>query len=468
MTTAGATATFVQQLRLSSKAGLVAAHLAKLPLPAPLQTYAQPGLAREAQAFARVAYLASDGVGAAAERVVIPLLESALDWGEWALIKAALHGCEPGHSKVVLLRRWQAVFALTTPDTITVGSLSRLAALLGDMAAVVRSPELAALAPAARAEHFAQGHGALRPLASSAGGADETLASRKVGTLRLDTGRLAKLLTDPSYIDQKRAVLHFCGADRPLDALRVVLRGELPPPAPDPNGAAPPPPAPAQPLAIFHFLLGSDVESWLVDPELRPVDALRAHLPAYAGDVVLRAMRAPGDLRLELTEFVTKWRAPGSWAKPDGALDAVNDMWLPALAALHGNDGADEVASFERVPHAELYADQNQLTSIRMLFCSLMRGFGFPGGDGSSSAPLSLDDIFEVILERHATHGVLATLAPGVAAKGKALFEGVMAEHGTARAAIIASRDPTSLLPVHWVQTPSASRQRCHSVVWGA
>ena len=79
MTTAGATATFVQQLRLSSKAGLVAAHLAKLPLPAPLQTYAQPGLAREAQAFARVAYLASDGVGAAAERVVIPLLESALD-----------------------------------------------------------------------------------------------------------------------------------------------------------------------------------------------------------------------------------------------------------------------------------------------------------------------------------------------------------------------------------------------------
>ena len=197
-----------------------------------------------------------------------------------------------------------------------------------------------------------------------------------------------------------------------------------------------------------------------MDTELRPVDALRAHLPAYAGDVVLRAMRAPGDLRLELTEFVSKWRAPGSWAKPEGALDAVNDMWLPALAALHGNDGVTEAASFQRVPHGALYADQNQLTSIRMLFCALMRGFGFPSGNGSAAAPLSLDDVFEVILERHATHGVLAALAPGVAAKGTSLFEGVMAEHGTARAAVVASRDPTTLLPAQWVQTPSASWQR--------
>ena len=116
MVTAGATTTLVSQLRPASKAGLVAAHVAKLPLPAPLQTFSPAGLAREAEAFTRVAYLASAGLGAAAERVVIPLLESALDWGEWAIVKTAVHGCLPGHPKVELL-----------PAALAGGSLARLA-----------------------------------------------------------------------------------------------------------------------------------------------------------------------------------------------------------------------------------------------------------------------------------------------------------------------------------------------------
>ena len=90
MISAGSTATFVAQLRPSSKAGIVAQHLALLPLPAPLQTYSPPGVAREVESIARVAYLASAGLGAAAERVVIPLLETALEWGEWSIIRTNL------------------------------------------------------------------------------------------------------------------------------------------------------------------------------------------------------------------------------------------------------------------------------------------------------------------------------------------------------------------------------------------
>ena len=116
MISAGSTATFVAQLRPSSKAGIVAQHLALLPLPAPLQTYSPPGVAREVESIARVAYLASAGLGAAAERVVIPLLETALEWGEWSIIRTAVLGSPACHPKVVLLRRWQAVFGVTTPD----------------------------------------------------------------------------------------------------------------------------------------------------------------------------------------------------------------------------------------------------------------------------------------------------------------------------------------------------------------
>ena len=89
MVAAGATTTFVSQLRPSSKAGLVAQHLALLPLPAPLRTFTPPGVPREVESIARVAYLASAGLGAAAERVVIPLLETALEWDDWAVVKAA-------------------------------------------------------------------------------------------------------------------------------------------------------------------------------------------------------------------------------------------------------------------------------------------------------------------------------------------------------------------------------------------
>ena len=320
MVTAGATTTLVSQLRPASKAGLVAAHVAKLPLPAPLQTFSPAGLAREAEAFTRVAYLASAGLGAAAERVVIPLLESALDWGEWAIVKTAVHGCLPGHPKVELLRRWQAVLSLAAPDTLTVGSLGRLATLLNEVAAVIRSPELAGLVPAARPEHFASGRSAALPYAARplavAGAAAEPGTTRQAGSLRLDAASVGRLLADQNYIDQKRAMLAFVAADKPLDALRVLLRGTLPPPA----NAAPGFVCPAQPLAVFHFLLSSEVESWLVEPELRPVDALRAHLPAYAGDVVLRAMRVDGEVKLELAEFVAKWRAPSAWHSAAGGL----------------------------------------------------------------------------------------------------------------------------------------------------
>ena len=155
--------------------------MALLPLPAPLQTYSHPGLSREVESIARVAYLASAGLGSAAERVVIPLLETALEWGDWSIIKTAVEGALPGHSKVVLLRRWQAVFSVSEPDTITVGSLSRLATLLGDMAAVIRSPELAALSADARPEHVAQGRGAARPLSGRDAAGDHVPASRQVG-----------------------------------------------------------------------------------------------------------------------------------------------------------------------------------------------------------------------------------------------------------------------------------------------
>ena len=199
----------------------------------------------------------------------------------------------------------QAVFDISSPDTLTVGSLSRLAVLLGEIDAIIRAPELKALDPSARPERIAQSRGAARPFSTGPSASDSGVTSKLVGSLRIDSTRLAKLLADADYINQKRELLAFIDAGDPMAALRVMLRGQLPPAPLAAAGAAAPASAQpslattaCKPLSVFHFLLSHECESWLIDPELRSVDTLRALLPAYAGASVLKALKVKMGLML--------------------------------------------------------------------------------------------------------------------------------------------------------------------------
>eukprot|EP00966_Prymnesium_polylepis_P329200 7384944-Prymnesium_polylepis.1 len=59
---------------------------------------------------------------------------------------------------------------------------------------------------------------------------------------------------------------------------------------------------PPNPLLIFHTLLfDAALEAWTVDPDLHPLQALRAHIPAYGDGVHARravALQAHGFRRV--------------------------------------------------------------------------------------------------------------------------------------------------------------------------
>ena len=363
MEAAGTGANFIHSLRPAAKASMVNEYLKVQAWPPQLSRHCPTGPRREVDALTRVGYAHSGGVGAAAERVVVGMLSTVLAWPPWAILSVVLDGAEAGHAQVAILRRWQAVYSLDLPDIITLGSLGRMVFLLGEHAAILRSPEFASLPAAQRPERMADSRLPTRPGAPAAGAESAAPAMAK-GPSRFDARSLAALMAFQPYLDQKRAVLAYLQAGEPLAAIRVALTGVLPvataasapaagvpgAPAAAPTAAAPATSPPLQPLTVFHICLFTTADCWQIDRDLAPLTQLREHLPRYAGQRALRAMGAPHDVVLDLPLFVAAWLKTENWKS--SPLDIVNHAWLPALAAINGEDAG---ASWATVPPTRLY-----------------------------------------------------------------------------------------------------------------
>ena len=274
--------------------------------------------------------------------------------------------------------------------------------------------------------------------------------------------QLLELKASAVYIDQKRAGLAAIAAGTPLAALRVFLAGRLPAPA-RPAGAAGglaplvAPPA-ANPLLIFHVVLLDDaIEAWTVDAQLHPLQELRAHIPAYLGEVATGAMRG-GPWRCKLNDFTKSLKVPATWA--DTPPDFENDVWRIVLATKFGEE-AHLGFTMERVPAAALYTDAYRLHAIREVTIAVTKAIGIldiPGELPSSTSPgvpTSPSDILDEAIDRHAVHGMLPNLRANVRTSTHALVCGVWGEYGSALKAAKSSRDCMTGFPTKFVRHPS-------------
>ena len=175
---------------------------------------------------------------------MVAMLSVVLAWPPWAVVTTVLEGAAPGHEQVSILRRWQAVYGLQAPDLLTLGSLGRLVFLLGEHAAILRSPEYVSLPAHTRPERMAESRLTTRGAAQPAG-ADAVAQPRAGGPPRFDTRSLTALMAYGPYLDQKRVILALIRADDPLSAVRVCLTGEIPRDTAPPGAVTATAPAPA-------------------------------------------------------------------------------------------------------------------------------------------------------------------------------------------------------------------------------
>jgi hypothetical protein len=468
---AGTSVGHLASMRARSRAAMVVQHWEASAWPESLDKWSRPGPSRELDAMAASAYRKSGGVGEAAQRVVLERLHTALESEAFGPVgellrtsPVAAHG-----SLVNAIRRAQQVFRIEGGDVITLGSLERLAALLGQRMPLILSEEVQRLTLADRVEYFV-GLGEMATTVAAMGSAGGSATSHDAPSgsagarrsARFDESKLLELKASPAYIDQKRAGLAAVAAGNPFAALRVFLAGRLPAPA-RPSGAAtglaPLTAAPAaNPLIVFHVILFDDaIEAWTIDAQLHPLQELRAHIPAYLGEVATGAMRG-GPWRCKLTDFVKALKVPSTWA--DAPPDIENDVWRIVLATKFGEE-AHLGFTMERVPAAALYTDAYRLHAIREVAIAVTKAIGIldiPGEAPSATspgAPTSPSDVLDEAIDRHAVHGMLPNLRANVRSSTHALVCGVWGEFGGALKAAKSSRDCTTSFPTKFVRYPS-------------
>ena len=468
---AGTSAAHLAAMRARSRAAMVVQHWEASAWPKSLERWTKPGPARELDAMAATAYRKSGGVGEAAQRVVLGRLPVALASEDFEPVGVLMLTVPeaPVDAMVNAIRRAQQIFRIEGCDVITLGSLERLSSLLGQRMALIHSEEVQRLSISKRVEYFV-GLGETATTVASIGGSGDSRASHDApsgasGTrrsARFDESKLLELKASAVYIDQKRAGLAAIAAGTPHAALRVFLAGRLPAPARSAGsagGLAPlvAPPA-AHPLLIFHVVLLDDaIEAWTVDAQLHPLQELRAHIPAYLGEVATGAMRG-GPWRCKLNDFTKSLKVPSTWA--ESPPDFENDVWRIVLATKFGEE-AHLGFTMERVPAAALYTDAYRLHAIREVTIAVTKAIGIldiPGELPTSTSPgvpTSPSDILDEAIDRHAVHGMLPNLRANVRVSTHALVCGVWGEYGSALKAAKSSRDCMTAFPTKFARYPS-------------
>lgn len=275
-----------------------------------------------------------------------------------------------------------------------------------------------------------------------------SLAHVAVCLLSLWRAQLLELRSSQAYVDQKREGLKCISEGSPSKALKVFLAGRMPAVA----DVEPPP----NPLLIFHTLLfDAALEAWTVDPDLHPLQALRAHIPAYLGEVATACMRG-GPWRCRLTDFVASLATPKLWKAEGTRPDVENNVWRVVLATKYGED-AHHGFTMGLVPADALYSDAYRLYAVREIFIALWRAIGVLDLAGSPDKPRSPADVVDEAIDRQAVHGLIPELRAGVCESTFAMIGGVIGEYGTVLHEARTSRDATTPFPTMLVVYPSDS-----------
>ena len=266
-----------------------------------------------------------------------------------------------------------------------------------------------------------------------------------------------ELKSHPPYIDQKRAGLAALAAGTPFAALRIFLAGKMPVPAAAPGAPLIAPTRP-RPLLIFHVILfDRKIEAWTIDADLHGLEGLRAHIPAYLGEVATGTMHG-GPWKCRLLDFAKALSKPSGWAGVEAGTagsppDVENDVWRLVIASKFGDDAHH--FTMERIPAGALYSDAYRLHAIREITIALGRAIGISdviagGATLANGRPFSVQDVLDMAIDRHAIHGMVPDLRPGVCASTSALITGAWGEYGTALDARLHPRcaDGVRILPL--------------------
>jgi hypothetical protein len=452
-------------MRASSQGTLVVKHWHEAVWPVCLERWLRHGTEREIDAIERSGYYEAGGVGVVAERAVLARIGTLVLVPPYLPVGVLLDVTPPAtvHQKVSALRRAFEVFRIEGGTYVTLGPLERLAYALAQRSGHLNSAAIRMLTIANRVESFV-GTGDLPSTvvgASGASGVGGTADQKGSGRSRFDSGKTAELRASAEYIEQKRAGLALVTGGDYFGALRVFLAGRLPVTPPVMGGAAPPEPE-AAPLLVFHVVLFDEkVEPWQIDPELQPLAALRAHIPAYLGNVATGTMHG-GPWVCQLRALAKAWLEPDKWAAKDsssaGTPPAIeNDVWRVVLASKHGEEGLAQGAIPE-VSKADAYTQPYLMYATRSFVIKVLQALGVSVvGSTVDTQPTSVADVWDEAIDRMDGHGVLAVLRSGVLASVHDLIVGCFGELGLRLAAARRSRDLTMALPTAFVLYPSQS-----------
>jgi hypothetical protein len=153
---AGSTANHLDSMRPFTRAAMVVEQWSGSEWPEALERWSAAGPPRELDAMDRAAYRRSGGLGAPAQKIVLGRLSTVLLAPSYSVL-GHLVDATPRLARdavVQALRRAQQVFRVDNADTLTLGSLARLAACLGQRKNLLQSEEVQRMAPDARVEYF--------------------------------------------------------------------------------------------------------------------------------------------------------------------------------------------------------------------------------------------------------------------------------------------------------------------------
>ena len=450
-------------MRAVSQGTLVLKHWHEAIWPICMERWLRHGAEREIDAIERLNYYEAGGVGVVAERAVLARIDTIVSVEPFKPVGLLLRVTPPAtaHQKVSALRRAFEVFRIDSGTFVTLGPLERLAYALAQRSGHLASEAVRALAIAGRVESFV-GSGDLPSTVVLAGGSayvgyDKT--GPKGHGSRFDASKTVELRARADYIEQKRAGLLLVTGGKYFAALRVFLAGRLPAVAATPGTLAPMEPT-AAPLLVFHVILFDDkVEPWAIDPDLQPLAALRAHIPAYLGNVATGTMRG-GPWDCQLIAMAKAWQEPEKWAPKDASSvgsppSFENDVWRVVLGSKHGEEGLEEGAIPE-VAKADSYTSPYLMYATRSFAIKTLQALGVSVEPSAvDGQPTSVADVYDEAIDRMDGHGVLSALRSGVLTSCHDLLVGVLGEFGLRLAAARRSRDLTTAFPAVFVLYPS-------------
>ena len=418
--------------------------------PARLSLYVGGNAAREVDGFDALEHAAANGQGAVGEACFLARAAELLEFKDDKLecIRNILHDCPERETEgglrqlMVAYHKFIAAATDNSAPRVTLTNVLKLDALLRPNLQLWISKEVRDDKDWSErilfvGQHVSGGTGVAPALGdATATNQNRPKAPKGNCVANLDVKHSAEIKGSRDYIDTKRAALELLDSKKPHAALECLLGGYWP--EASAGGAARPPKYVR--VAVFAMILWGEGEVGSFDPELRPLERLRAHIAGWLGSKVLQLLGAPEDVRLlSLDSLYKSFTTKGVAKWEDSPPDFENDAWRPALKAMHGPDDA-----FTAQKGVLLGGSEYELRSTRQIACVLLRdALGFVDSDGTGlSSPA---DMWDAVIAMWASYGVVPNMRAEVTTVCHALYAGVFKENGRVLHAARTSSDGAAL-----------------------